>query len=97
MDLLKPRNYIRRFWIELPLLNVVVGQRTIERILTRYERDWDVIMPGCRLGVIHPAKVLQPILIPNALVLWRRFAANLLFTDPKNCCNNVRPPGKNIC
>jgi hypothetical protein len=96
MHLLEPRDESRRLRLEPPLLNVVVWQRTVERILTRHERDRDVIMPRCWLGVIHPAKALQPILVPNALVLWRRFSRNLFFTDPKNCCNDVRFPGKNI-
>ena len=96
MDLLEPRDDSRRLRLELPLLNIVIWQRTVERILTRHERDRDVIMPGCRLGGVHSAKVLQPILVPNALVLWRRFSRNLFFTDPKNCCNDVRFPGKNV-
>src|SRR6516164_3847795 len=94
MDLFEPRDDNRRLWLELPLLNVVVWQRTVERILTRHERDRDVIMPSCWLRVVHPAKIVQPILVPNALVLRRRFSHSLFFTDPKNCCDDVRFPGK---
>jgi hypothetical protein len=96
MNLLEPRDDSRRLRLELPLLNIVVWQRTVERILTRHERDRDVIMPSCRLRDVHSAKVLQPILIPNTLVLWRHFSRNLFFTDPKNCCDDVRFPGKNV-
>jgi hypothetical protein len=96
MDLLEPRDDNRRLRFELPLLNIVVWQRTVERILTRHERDRDVIMPGCRLRGVHSAKVLQPILVPNALVLWRRFSRNLFLTDPKKRCDDVRFPGKNV-
>src|SRR4030095_9290379 len=90
MDPLEPGDDIGRLRLELSLLNIVVWQRTVERILTRHEGDWDVIMPGCRLRVVHSAKALQPIFIPNALVLWRRFSRRLLFTDPKNWCDDVR-------
>jgi hypothetical protein len=96
IDLFEPRDDSRRFRLELPLLNIVIWQRAVKRILTRNERDRDVIMPSCRLRIVHSAKVLQPILVPNALVLWRRFFRRLFFTDPKNCCDDVCFPGKNV-
>src|SRR6266576_4099010 len=46
MHLLEPRDDNRRLRLELPVLNIVVWQRTVERILTRHERDRDVIMAG---------------------------------------------------
>jgi len=46
MHLLEPRDDNRRLRLELPPLNIVVWQRTVERILTRHERDRDVIMAG---------------------------------------------------
>ena len=67
MDLLEPRDDSPRLRLEPPLVNIVVWQRTVKRILIWHERDRDVIMPGCRLRVVHSAKVRQPILVPNAL------------------------------
>src|SRR5512132_4225193 len=96
MYLLEPRDDDRRFRFELPLLNIVIWQCTVERILTRHEGDWDVVLPCCRLWVMYFSHALQPILVPNALVLWGCFSANLFLTDPKNCCDDVPLPGKNV-
>ena len=96
MDLLEPRDDSPRLRLEPPLVNIVVWQRTVKRILIWHERNRDVIMPGCRLRDVYSAKALQPILVPNALVLWRRFSRNLFFADPKNYCGDGRFPGKNI-
>src|SRR5437588_12089273 len=45
--LLEPRNHQRRFRFELAMRDIVVRQRTIKGILSRYVRDRKIIAPRC--------------------------------------------------
>ena len=45
VGLLKPRNDQRCLWLELTMRDVIIGQRTIKRVLTRHEGDRNVVTP----------------------------------------------------
>src|SRR5204862_3011313 len=61
VGLLEPRNDQRRFRLELPMRDIVIGQREVERILPRDKRDWNVIPARTRVRVVRAAVIRCPI------------------------------------
>src|SRR5258707_1284351 len=51
VGLLEPRDYQRRFRLELAVRDVVIRQRDVEGILPRDERNWNVIPARARVRV----------------------------------------------
>src|ERR1044071_497405 len=92
VGLLKPRDHQRCFWLELAMRHIVIGQRDVERILPRDERDWDVIPARARLRVIRAAVIRCPIEIPATLVIRNRIVSAGLFSHPKYGGDNIHFP-----
>jgi len=70
---------------------VVVGQRTIKRILARCEIDRDVIAALAGFGSSKPAVVLRPIFVQEL----ERFGTGLFalgFPDPKDRRDDLFSP-----
>src|SRR5947207_13741695 len=83
VGLLEPRNNQRRFRLELPMRDIVIGQREVERILPRDKRDWNVIPARTRVRVVRAAVIRCPIKIPRTpVVRYRLFSADL-FPHPE--------------
>src|SRR4029077_2863703 len=92
VGLLEPRDYQRRFRLELAMGDVVVRQRDVEGILPRDERNWNVIPARARLWVVRAAVIRCPIEVPRTLVVRHRIVSAGLFPDPKHGGNNVHFP-----
>ena len=88
----EPGHDDRRLRFELPMRDIVVGQRAIKWILPRDEVDRDVVMPARRIGVIEAAVVARPVRVPRALVIRHRIVRGRLFADPENGRDDVRLP-----
>src|SRR4029077_4982439 len=61
VGLLEPRDYQRRFRLELAIENVVVRQREVEGILPRDERNCNGIPARARLRFVRPALIQCPL------------------------------------
>src|SRR6476469_113583 len=90
--LLEPRDHQRRFRLELAVRHVVVRQRDVEGILSRDERDWNVIPARARLRVVHAAVVRCPIEVPRTLVVRHRIISASLFPHPEHRGHNIHFP-----
>src|SRR5215469_18889398 len=88
VGLLKPRDHQWRFWLELAMRHIVIGQCDVERILPRDERDWDVIPTRARLRVIRAAVICCPIEIPATFVIRNRIVSAGLFPHPEDCSDD---------
>src|SRR5262245_56211318 len=92
VGLLKPRDHQRCFWFELTVRDVVIRQREVERILPRYERDWNVIPARARVRDVCAAVIRCPIKIPRTLVVRHRIVSAGLFPHPKYGGDNIHFP-----
>src|SRR6266436_1856309 len=90
--LLEPRDDERRFWFELPVGDVVVWERAVERILVRYERHRNIIAPGRQIRIIEAAVTARPIRVPTTLEIWYRIVTSGLFPNPKNRSHDAHFP-----
>ena len=84
VSLFEPRNYQRRFGLELPVGHVVVGQCAIERILAWNKRHRNITSSRRAIGIIKSAVICLPIEIPRAAKVWYRIIASSLLTDPED-------------
>src|SRR5207248_2697129 len=92
VGLLEPRNHGRclcfehmKLWVVLIVVQIIVRQRAVERILAWDEINWDVVASLRAIGIVHSTVILQPPWIPDtALVLF--------FTNPKNGRHDVHFP-----
>src|SRR5215475_7378402 len=92
VGLLKPRDYERRFRLELAVRHVVIRQRDIKRILFRDKRDWNVIPARARLRVVRAAVIRRPIKIPRTLIVRHRIVSTGFFPHPKYGGDNIHFP-----
>jgi hypothetical protein len=88
----KPRNHQRRFWFELTMRDIVVGQRTVKGVLLGNKSYWNVIPPSAGIRGIGAAVILRPIKVPGAFVVWNGVVATRLFSDPKNSGHDIGLP-----
>ena len=93
VGLLEPRDYQRRFRLELAMRDVVIRQRDVEGILPRDERNWNVIPARARLRVVRSAVISCPIEVPRTLVVRHRIVSAGLFPHPEDRRHNVHFPG----
>src|SRR5262245_18034548 len=92
IGLLKPRNYQRRFRLELAVRDVVIRQREVERILPRDERDWNVIPTGARLRIVRAPVVCRPVQVPRTLVVRDRIVSAGFLPYPEHRRDDVHSP-----
>src|SRR5207302_3787171 len=92
VSLFKPRNDQRCLWFELPMGHIVVREGAVKRILSRHERDRNIVSARGRIGIIKTSIIGSPISVPGALVIWYRIVPASLFTNPKNRRHDIGFP-----
>ena len=92
VGLLEPRNNQRRFRLKLPVRDIGLGQREVERVLPRYKRDWNVIPARARLRVVCAPVIRRPIQIPRTLEVRHRIVSAGLFPHPEHRGNDIHFP-----
>ena len=71
---------------------VVIGERAVKWILPRSKSYREIIAPMGGVWIIKTAVVLCPLFIPGTGAIRNEIMSTWLFTDPKNCCDDVRFP-----
>src|SRR6476469_9757153 len=92
VGLLEPRDYQRRFRLELAMRDVVIRQRDVEWILPRDECNWNVIPARARLRVVRAAVIRCPIEVPRSLEVRHRIVSAGLFPHPEDRRDNIHFP-----
>jgi hypothetical protein len=88
----EPGNHPCSFRPGVMVLDIVVGQCDIKRVLPRRETERDKIHPSTRVRVIIASVSGEPTNIPGALVVRNRVVDSRFFTDPKNSGSDVLLP-----
>src|SRR4026208_1685853 len=88
----KPRNHQRRLRFELTMRDIIIGQRTVKRVLLRNKSYRDVIASCTGIRSIGSTVILCPIKVPGTFVVWNRIIATGLFTNPKYRGDDIALP-----
>src|SRR5437868_12135982 len=88
----EPRNHLRRFRSMAIRRLVVVGQRTIKRILSRGEVRGNVTRAVSPIRIVESTVTASPILVPGTRTIRHRIVSTRLLADPKNRCHDFLFP-----
>src|SRR5262249_12735111 len=80
----KPGNNARCFRSMALLCFVIVRKGAVEWIEPWRETYGNVIAATGRIGVVHTAIILRPLLVPRAYPIRNRIVATRLLADPKH-------------
>src|ERR1700722_4393565 len=88
----EPGNHPRGFRSGVMVLDIIVGQCDIKRVLPRRETERDKIPPSTRVRVIVASVAGEPSNIPGALLVRNRVIDSRFLTNPKDSCGDAELP-----